>query len=351
MSTGCYLSANDSAKFIELADMSLMEVKVSVSNGELFCRCKAVPKAKSAPFWINVSIPLACNRDGKTAGDVNVVNVNLPLLAEYADLGANGVHLTCMPQPGSPSTPAATSQLLKVPHGTAVRFVSRGEERVNPVSLECEMNANGIIILDGNWRGMREHRKVQGVEEEEDEAEEGGTAVILVDLAKLKNLLKSCHLQHSTTLQLHTDLGHKSLHFLQVFSIDIDSCVKNIDSVVSLLPLLISHQPVIHASKLHPTDDFPILHAGKLPPKDDHVDATHSEGHVHATLLRRTREVNDDSLLPTTVHVDIMENSPIGTVVTIVQVQDEDVVSYCLVKENRLFTINASTGVIRTKSK
>lgn len=330
MSAGYFLSpteTGDSAKFVEVADSPLMGVKLSVSSGELFCKCKVFTEGKNMPFWTKVIIPLASSSEEKTAGGV-LEEIHLPIIAGCAGLSANGVHLACKSKPGSPSTPATTSMLLKVRQSTAVKLVSGGGG-VNPGSVECEMNADGLITLDGNWRGMEEHRS-----EWEWEGEDGETAVLLVDLEKLR-LWNSCYLQHSATIQLLTDLLHKSLRFLQVFSVNFDSCVGYVDSVFSLLPLLVSFQPSVNLSK--------------LPPNYHSANTTRAEGRVDNTLLRMTREADAVSSLPLTVHVSIVENCPVHAVVATVQTQQEGLVSYSLVSGSLLFEIDGSTGVIRTK--
>lgn len=324
----------NSAEIVEVADTSVMNVRASVSNGELFCMCKEAPEGMSLPTWTKVTVQLASGSN-ETGEGVRLFEVHLPISAACAGLGA--YQLTCsQPLPGIP-----VSKPLRVPSTTAVKLVPIGGGVV-PGSMKCERNVDdGVVSLDRSWTGIEE----QGREDDDRE-----TSVVVVDLEKLREW-SSCHMHNFATLQLFTDQVasmEKAFLFLQVFSVDVDSCVKSLDSAnsaISKLPLMVSFQPTIQT----PT---------KLPPKDIHARSAndiHAESRVYDTLIRKARIADSGSSSPpttTTVHASVAENSPPGTVVATVQAGEGsgDVVRYSMVSiSSMLFGINESTGVILTK--
>lgn len=322
-----------SAYYVEVADTSVMTVKASLSSGDLFCKCKAASEGKGEPFWTNVTVSLG------TPVNTRVVEVHLPFIAACAGLRSDRVHLTCI----QPQYKSSGHQLLMVPSTTAVKLVSaEGGIVTNPV--ECETSANGVLNLDVKWNEMEEHRN-----------ERRDMAVVLVDVEKLRKW-SSCHLHQPGSLQLITNpvdpMQNNSLHFLQNFFIDVDLCVKYVDSAISPQPVVVSLQPTIQPTK-------PL---SKIRPKEIHAHSAndiHAEGRVYDTLIRMAREADaGSSSPPPTIHVSVAENSPLGTVVTTVLVRGEwlgGVISYSMVavtiNSHLLFNISGSTGVIRTMGK
>ena len=338
----------DSAKFVKVADSPLIAVKISLTSGQLFCKCKAAPENKRT-LWTNMLLPLASNSAKQTVAALNMVEVDLPLIAACANMGggedASEVHLAC-----SPNITALSNVFhqLEVPMRTAAKLLSR-RAGVTPVPAKCEMNTASMIHLEENWRG------VGGVKEEE----ECRTAMVMIDKAKLSKW-NACHPQRLAELHLLSELTsslQKHVSFLQVLPIDVDSCIGDIDRVKSHLPLLV------------PFQSTPTQIPSRLPPEDlsgEHARGHVHGGHVHEARFRRARrnteascplpQWDDRAICPhhSTAHINILENCPMGTVLTKVLAPmgwPGGGVSFSITPEpisDIPFTINASTGVILT---
>ncbi len=296
-----------SAGEVVIADTADIKV-VLKENGTLFCKCKT--GSVTGPINFTLFVPLTSQDE---AEGVTIEELEVPL-----SVTCNSNNLQCVKmrgKSGSHRIPFAVSQASLV-------AILSGRDLSRPF---CDQFNSGVGDVSGAI--------VRGELED-------GTSVIL-DMEKLSKWM-ICHSLRKSQLEVRfcAESVSTGLNFcvVQLFAFDADSCVEEPFSVgwgeVLLAVLQTSQESSYGRDSIHAAlvNDIHSLRRAVLP----------------VSRVSRSAGVSSD---PVTVHATVRENSPMGTVVTTVLYVGVGVATFSFTSFNSIFAIDATSGVITTKSK
>ena len=296
--------------FVQVADTAEVAVRLSVADGVLYCSCKASAANVSEPAVIRLSVPMQ-NRKTASYSDVQVL----------LSAACSGNYLKCVSFNDKRSSFVKpllvyySSLLSLLPEQSGLSLSSCGRLVNGTVSLQ-------LVRGDINWN----------------------TANVLLNLEKLKKYPMCFSNTHFYSLTTYSDLSppesNLSISLLQEFSLDISSCMARTSfSEGGVVHLAFSAAPLEHHPPPPGRTLYDDIHAAP-------ANNIHSQSRRELPHLRLRRSI-DTSLCPGDRHASLRENSPSGTLVTIVPPCSEGggMATYAFSPPSSLFSVNASGAV------